>query len=183
VAQSDSGKSTVTLNLVRQNWDYLSDDTVLLRDTEAGIQAYSFRRNFCVDPEAVEYFPELAGQDWPSSLSDRMKWQVSVDDIYPGQFRSLCDPRVILLPKIVDEPRSRVAPADTKTALTALMKQSAFFLTPDRKVARHHLNVLRRLLDQSELYHLYAGRDARDDPNAVDILLRPLLKEWEKPRE
>jgi len=179
VAQSDSGKSTAALNLVRSGWGYLSDDTVLLRQVGGQAQAYSFRRNFCVDPDATEYFPELMGGSWPSSLSDTSKWQVDLEEVYPGQFQPRCTPRILLLPEIVDASRSRVEPADPKTALSVLLTQGAFFLVPNRDLANRHLDVLGTLTRQVKTYHLQAGRDARDDPDALDALLQPLVDEHE----
>lgn len=175
VAQSDSGKSTATFNLVRRGWNYLSDDTVLLRLADEHARAYSFRRNFCVDPEAARHFPELRDQAWSSSLSDAQKWQVDVDRLYPGQFVATCDPALIVLPTIAETAESRIEPVPTKAVFTELITQGSFFLTPDREVATRHVTVLQALLRQSRTYRLHAGRDARDDPSVLHNLLAPLV--------
>lgn len=175
VAQSDSGKSTTTLNLVRHGWHYLSDDTVLLRPVGDRVQAHSFRRNFCVDPDATAHFPELAGHDWPPSLSDATKWQVDVELIYPGQFTPTCTPHLLVLPEIADAPESRVEPVDAKVALAQLLDQGAFFLTPDRSIASRHLDLFSQLIDQTRTYRLHAGRDLLEDDRTIHALLAPLL--------
>ena len=176
VAQSDSGKSTATMNLVRQGWSYLSDDTVLLRETGDRVEAHSFRRNFCVDPEATALFPELADQDWPASLSDADKWQVDIDALYPNQYAPIATPRVLILPEIVDAPVSRVEPVDAKETLATLIDQGALFLTPDPSVARQHLEVFRRLIEQTHAYRLHAGRDLLASSDRIHALLAPLLE-------
>jgi hypothetical protein len=176
VAQSDSGKSTATMNLVRQGWDYLSDDTVLLRTESERARAYSFRRNFCVDPDATALFPELARREWPASLSDATKWQVDVDALFPGQYAPTAIPRVLVLPQITSAPKSRIEPVDAKTVLGHLIEQGALFLTPDPAVAEQHLNVFRRLIQQSQTYRLYAARDLLDKPHRTHELLAPLLR-------
>lgn len=175
VAQSDSGKSTVTLHLVRQGWHYLSDDTVLLRSVGDRVQAHAFRRHCCVDPDAADLFPALAAYDWPPSLSDTTKWQVDVDRLYPGQRAPTCTPRALVLPTIVDAAASRVEPVAAKVALAQLIDQGALFLTPDPRIASRQLEVFRQLIDQSQAYRLHAGRDLRDDPRAAHALLAPLL--------
>lgn len=175
VAESDSGKSTAALNLVREGWNYLSDDTVLLRAGAGSIRAFSFRRNFCVDPEATAHFPEMADHDWPASMSDTTKWQVDVGQLYSGQFAATCVPRVLILPHLVDAATSTLAPAEAKTALGRLINQGDLFLTPDPDVARRHLDVFRRLIDQTDIYHLAAGRDLLEKPAATSQLLTPLL--------
>lgn len=175
VAQSDSGKSTATLNLVRQGWHYLSDDTVLLRAVGDRVQAHSFRRNFCVDPDATTYFPELAEPEWPASLSDTTKWQVDIEQIYPGQFTPTCTPRLLVLPEIADAPESHVEPVDAKVALAQLIDQGALFLTPDPAIANRHLDLLGQLIDQTRTYRLHAGQDLLDDARLIHTLLAPLL--------
>lgn len=175
VAQSDSGKSTATLNLVRKGWDYLSDDTVLLHGEDNCARAHSFRRNFCVDPDATTLFPELARRDWPASLSDATKWQVDIDALFPDQYAPTAVPRVLVLPEIAGESKSRVEPVDAKTVLGQLIDQGALFLTPDPAVAQQQLSVFRRLIQQSQAYRLHAGRDLLDKPHRTHELLAPLL--------
>lgn len=176
VAESDSGKSTATLNLVRQGWRYLSDDTVLLRAANEGVHAFSFRRNFCVDPDATAHFPELDGPDWPASLSDASKWQIDMERLYPGQFAPTCMPRALVLPEIADAPTSRVEPVDAKVALARLIDQGALFLTPDPALANRHLEVFRRLIRQTRAVRLRAGRDVLERPRRLHGLLAPLLR-------
>jgi hypothetical protein len=181
VAESDSGKSTATLNLVRQGWAYLSDDTVLLHTVGHRVLAHSFRRNFCVDPEATTLFPELADHDWPTSLSDATKWQVDIDALYPGQFTPTTTPRILIAPDITEGPKSRLEPMDAKAALGQLIDQGALFLTPDPTVARRHLEVFRQLVQQAHAYRLHAGRDLLDRPDRIHALLAPLLRDASAP--
>lgn len=174
-AESDSGKSTTALNLVRQGWSYLSDDTVLLREEDDRVQACSFRTDFCVDPEAADLFPALADTDWPPSLSDTSKWRVDGQAVFPGQFTPTCVPRVLVVPSIVDRDTSTLTPADQKDVLGALFRQGALSMIPDRAVAEQHLNLLKRLTHQADAYYLEAGRDALDTPEVLDRLLAPTL--------
>lgn len=174
-AQSGQGKTTITLSLLRHGWAALSDDTVLLRAEDDRVNAHSFRRSLCVGSGAAEPFPELDGPDWPRSLSDASKWRVEIDQLYPGQSASVCTPRLLVLPTIVDAPMSRIEPIGIKPALEQLLRQTAFFLTPAPRVADRHLAVLRRLVNQSWTYRLHAGRDILNDPRTVHTLLAPLL--------
>lgn len=177
IADSDSGKSTAALNLVRQGWSYLSDDTVLLQAEGASVRASSFRKDFCIDPEAVELSPELAGHDWPPSPSDTSKWRVDLSTLYPGQFVEQCIPRVLILPEIVDAPESSLGPMNPTIMLGHLAHQSALLLTPDPQIAGQHFELLKRLIDQSGLYRLRAGRNVLVNPAKIDRLLTPLLPE------
>lgn len=174
-ASSDSGKSTTTLNLVRQGWSYLSDDTVLLRAEGGCARAYSFRTDFCVDPEAAELFPELDNEEWPPSLSDATKWRIDGAAVFPGQFRPTCVPRVLIVPSIADRPESTLTPLDRTDVLGVLFRQGALSLTPNRTVATRQLEVLKQLVHQTDVYRLDAGRDALDAPEVLDHLMTSTL--------
>lgn len=180
-AKSGSGKSTAALSLVRNGWEYLSDDTVLLRPEGGRITAYSFRRAFCVDPGTTAHFPELADGDWPPALSNPQKWQIHLEEVYPGTSAPSCTPTVIVLPDLVDARESHVEPAATKAVLEQLISEGAFFLAPDSDVADRHLAVLRRLIDQSQAYRLHAGRDVLEAPRTIHTLLVPLLEDTSPP--
>ncbi len=178
VARSGSGKSTSALNLVRAGWEHLSDDTVLLRRNGSdAVEALSFRHDFCVKHSMVEQFPELGSKDWPPSLSDPEKWRVNLDELYPGQFRERCIPRVVLMPTIVDEPQSELKEVPAATVLQHLSNQGGALLTPRQKVVQEHFNVLRDLINQVDCYQLLAGRDAIDEPDATAELVSSVLPE------
>jgi len=174
-AQSGQGKTTITLSLLRHGWSALSDDTVLLRATDNQVVAHPFRRSLCVDPGAADHFSELAGPDWPPSLSDASKWQVDVERLHAGRSASVCTPRLLVLPTIADAPTSRVEPIGSKPALEQLLRQGAFFLSSRPEVADRHLTVLRQLVGQTRTYRLQAGRDVLSDPRTMHTLLNPLL--------
>jgi len=176
-AGSGRGKSTAALSLVRDGWQCLSDDSVLLRSGDNQIRAYSYRPEFCVDPSMAAHFPELDDPEWSPSLSDPSKWQIDIDRIYPGQSIPACVPRLVVLPKIADAEKSAVEPVAVKPALEALIDQGAFLLTPDPTVADRHLTILRRLIRQSRTYRLHAGRDVLETSHALHGLLTPLLEE------
>ena len=176
-ARSGSGKSTAALSLVRNGWAYLSDDTVLLRSEDDRMKAYSFRQDFCVDPDTAAHFPELNESEWPPALSNSAKWQIDVEEVYPGQSAEACTPRLLVLPHLAETAESRIEPVGTKPVLEQLISQGAFFLAPNSDVADRHLAVLRRLIDQSRTYRLYAGQDALDEPRTIHTLLAPLLED------
>ncbi|MFB6230875.1 MAG: hypothetical protein ABEL04_06935, partial [Salinibacter sp.] len=145
-AGSGSGKSTAALSLVRNGWGYLSDDTVLLRSEDGWIRAYSFRRDFCVDPSLKAHFPELDDPEWPPAPNDASKWRVDPSQIYPGHPAAACTPSLVVLPTLADAPESHVEPVGTRSALEELLNQGGFFLAPGSDAADRHLTVLRQLV-------------------------------------
>jgi hypothetical protein len=176
-ADSGHGKTTTALSLVRKGWGYLSDDTVLLHPEDGKIRAYSFRRDFCVDPGLTAHFPKLDGPEWPPAPNDASKWRVDPSQIYPGHPTATCTPALVVLPTLADAAQSHVEPVGTKPALEQLLNQGGFFLAPGSDTAGRHLTVLRRLIGQARTYRLHAGRDILEDPHAAHTLLAPLLKD------
>lgn len=182
VAQSGSGKSTTTLNLVRAGWQHLSDDTVLLRrlpEAVAGdrVEALSFRHDFCIKHEMVAQFPALGAHAWPPSMSDPAKWRVDPDVLYPGQFVPRCRPRLVLLPEIVDAATSRLEPIRSATVLQHLSTQAGALLTPRPHIVQKHLRLLSDLMQQVTCLRFLAGRDALTDPEASATLIGNALQE------
>lgn len=172
-AAADSGKSTLTLRLVQRGWDYLSDDTVLLRPDPKGVEVLGMRAHFSLDPDAEALFPGLsAGRE--ASLLKEEKWAVNVEALHPDRRAEVCRPAVLVFPHIVDAPKSTLVPVSKPEAFGALLAQSSLARVKLDYVAEH-LDTLGRLAADTLGYRLYAGRDLLSDPDRADALLAPLL--------
>ena len=90
VAASDGGKSTLAFSLVRQGWSYLSDDSLLLSRQSDGVAAHALRRDFCLDAEAVRYFPDIAAHWEPCPLTDGAKQRLDMSTCYAAQRLAAC---------------------------------------------------------------------------------------------
>ncbi len=174
-ADSDSGKSTSALALLRRGWGHVTDDALLLNEDQDGVVAFTFRRDLCIDPDAAEHFPELGGRTWPSSLSDPAKWRVDIEALYPGLHVPSCRPTVVLFPTVRAARRSRLVPVSSMAAFRRLMVHTAPMDMPDPTGLRHHVHVLGRLVAQTDAYELEAGADVFDDPAAFDAVLTGAL--------
>lgn len=174
IGESDTGKSTLTMTLVRSGWRYLSDDSIFLcPNGDEPIEAIPFRRDFGFDADAEEIFPELRGAS-ASQLTDAQKRRVRMDALYPGQFLERCIPRVMVFPRVDPRADSRIEAIRPTEALRRLMTQSSF-VDMDAELARHQMEVLQRTIRQCRCVALVAGADLKGAPEAADALLRPLL--------
>jgi hypothetical protein len=173
VAESDCGKSTMAYGLLREGWQYLSDDTVLLTPTASGVEAVGFRRNFGLDAISHTIFPELATVAYPQ-LNDPEKWCIPIDQIYPGQYAERSQPNILLFPQIVDRPTSELVRVGVLEALGHLMQQSALLMW-GADLITSHLAVLQRLVHQTRSYKLLAGRDLLENPSHLTRLLDTVL--------
>jgi hypothetical protein len=173
VGAPGSGKSTLALGLLRQGWGYLSDDAVLLRLRADTVEAIGCRRDAYVNAEeAVRYADLPCGEEVPDGLG-KSKRRLYIAAAYPGRVTPACVPRVLLLPQIVDAPRSTLRAIERNQTLRQILTQSGPQLF-DRITMDAHLTALTRLLQQAVSYELQAGRDLYTQPQTLTDLMSGL---------
>lgn len=170
IGESGSGKSSLSLSLVRQGWHYLSDDVLLLRPSMDGVEVLSFRKRFYVDTVLIHHYPEITPHLLEPSNDGDTKQLLDVESVYPDQFSPNCLPKVLIFTSIVPHSESKLVPIDRTSALVKLMKQSAtlFF---NRALIREHTEVLKKLLYQTVSYQLLAGIDLWKNPAKISEVL------------
>ncbi len=179
VADSDNGKSTLACSLVRQGWRYLSDDSIFLRGHDHALEALAFRKDLLLDPEAEDYFPDVAAHWTPSHVADSSKRLLNVAAVYPSRTTLGTIPNVLIFPQIANTAQSELVPLDKASALHHLVRQS-LVVTFEPAMATLHLSVLTRLLGQVRSYQLNAGRDVLDQPYRVALQLAELAPQTER---
>jgi hypothetical protein len=172
VGASGSGKSTLAIGLIRQGWRYLSDDAVLLRyGSQGGVEALACRRSFYIDAARSHDYSDLSlGEEKPDSNGGQRR-TIGIDEAYPDQYVPRCVPRVVIFPQIKRQDQSRLKPIDSVRALGFLLAQSAPQLF-DRSTMARHLELLKKLLQQTETYELNAGSDLYREPAKLVDLIR-----------
>jgi hypothetical protein len=170
VGASGSGKSTLAIGLIQEGWKYLSDDAVLLRSGSEGIQALACRRSFYIDAAASADYSDLwLAEEEPDSTGGQRR-RVAIEQAYPGQYVSQCFPHILVFPQIVRQHQSALKRIDNVRALRFLLAQSAPQLF-DRSTMAQHLELLKRLVQQTQIYELKAGADLYRDPaKLIDLI-------------
>jgi hypothetical protein len=170
IGPSGSGKSTLALGLIRQGWRYLSDDAVLLRSRADAVEALALRKYFYIDADAAVSAGELPmGEEAPDNAG-RPRRRVCLEEVYPAQYMAKCVPQVLLFSRIVPDSESTLLPLDQVCALRHLLAGSGPQLF-DRATMAQHLEVLKRLVQQTATYELRAGRDLYRDSMTLTGLL------------
>jgi len=166
LGESNSGKSSIALSLVHQGWHYASDDSLLLMYNGNNAEVLSFRKNFYIDPEVASKYPELDSHFSSENDTDGCKRFLDLDQMYPNQFQASIVPKILIFSKITPDKKSALQPLTKGRALSNLLKQSIsiFF---NRQVVDEHLNVLKRLVLQTDCYQLLAGRDLYNEPGEI----------------
>ena len=177
IGPSGSSKSTLAIGLIRHGWRYLSDDAVLLRSHLEKVEALALRKHFYVDADQAPSSGELPlGEEVPDTAG-RQRRRVHLEDAYSGQLVGQCLPYVLLFSRIVPQAQSSLVPIDRIDALRRLLAGSGPQLF-DKDTMTRHLEVLKRLVQQTATYELRAGLDLYRDP----MLLMRLLNETEGAR-
>lgn len=179
VGDSGAGKTTLTLSLVQSGWRYIGDDSLLLHQIKpegstAAVTAFPLRRGFACREETVNFFPQLATIAAQSPALLEGKKLLPIEAIAPGATDTVCTPRLLLFPKIVEGSESQLLPLDEASALTLLMRQSTGILR-DRASAAAQIGVLKELVQQSLCYEFHGGTDVYKTPATVADRLSTLL--------
>ncbi|MGE3909580.1 MAG: hypothetical protein AB7K36_09525, partial [Chloroflexota bacterium] len=171
-----SGKTTLTLALVREGWQFVADDAIVLRPAAAGhIDALAVRRSLSCGLETARQFSELrAASDLDTPETDG-KLLLDLDAIYPGRSCHACVPRLVIFPEIGQESQSTLLPLDQTHAFQLLLGQMSI-ATRNRARAADQLRTLRQLLAQTAWYRMQLGRDVHSDTRRVGHLLGRALQ-------
>ncbi len=170
IGPPSSGKSTLALGLIRHGWRYLSDDAVLLRSQAAEAEALALRKHFYIDADAARSVVELPlGEEVPDSTG-RLRRRVCLEETCAERYAPACFPQVLLFSHIVPQAQSSLVPLDQVDALRRLLPASGPQLF-ERKWMNPHLEVLKRLIQQTASYELQAGLDLYRDPTTLVRLL------------
>jgi hypothetical protein len=165
-----SGKTTLTLGMVRLGWKLLSDDANVLYDTPQGIFAHALRRGLSCTEGTLEHFPELsAAADESPNLSDGKKL-IDIESLIPESFTPRCMPKVLLFPEITSERTSQLISIGDTEAMIALVEQSPGIMTYHHLIVKQ-MGVLNSLLPQTRSYRMLLGSDLFDSPETVSDLL------------
>jgi len=170
VGAPGSGKSTLAIGLIREGWKYLSDDAVLLSYESEAVHAMALRRSFYIDAVRSSDYSDLPlGEEAPDSNGGKRR-RIGIHEAFTEQYVSRCLPHILIFPRIKRQEQSALKPLDSVSALQILLAQSAPQLF-DRSTMAGHLEVLKRLLQQTEKYELKTGTDLYHEPaKLVDLL-------------
>ena len=174
--QSGTGKSTLTVALVRQGWSYLSDDFVFLRSSpDRSIGAVALKRECKIAVNMIKVFPELDPlSDIQSREMEGDKRLVDLDLFYPGSFRDTIVPARCFFPMLIPEGESGVFPLRPSETLARLMSCSPTAHFPP--LAEANADILKAFTRQARGWEVLIGPDRSGDPAAAAALIIDALR-------
>jgi len=109
------------------------------------------------------------GEEAPDSNGGKRR-RIGIYERFTERYVNRCLPHILIFPQIKRQEQSALKSLDRVSALRILLAQSAPQLF-DRSTMSGHLEVLKRLLQQTEVYELHAGIDLYRQPaKLVDLL-------------
>jgi hypothetical protein len=153
---SGSGKSTLTAALVRDGWDFLSDDTVFVARQSGAISAWGFSDEIDCSDDTAGMFAELRHLVGEPTLPGRGKHPVDVEEAFGVLPVPACRPHALVLPAISGERRSVLTAVSASYALRELAPN---VLLTQRAATQAHFDVLAELVREVPCYKLATGTD------------------------
>ncbi len=160
VGDARSGKSTTCASLVTLGWDYLTDDQLVLSDSEGAVVATGWLRPFHLD------------EGWATGQATGLRRTVLAGWLGPGRWRPSAPVAGLLLPLVEPERPTQLTPLSPAEALAGLVRQSPWLLA-DRVAATTVLGILRGAAGHPA-YRLRLGLDAYQDPERLVACLLAL---------
>jgi hypothetical protein len=155
-----SGKTTLSLALLRGGFKYLSDDRPFIREKPGGFELLAFPEVLDVTEETIANFPEVSSLPDGAFTRGLRKRRFRVEELYPGSIVDSCTPRVLVALNIVDEERSRLMPISKIEAAHSLLPQS--LVVTDEGTAERQFHLLCELVESLDCYRLDFARDFLD---------------------
>ena len=153
---SGAGKSTLTAALVRDGWDFLSDDMVFVARQAGTISAWGFSDEIDCSDNTAGMFAELRHLVGEPTLAGRDKHPVDVEEAFGVLPVSACRPHALVLPTISGERKSVLTAVSASYALRELAPN---VLLTQPAATQAHLDMLAELVREVPCYSLATGTD------------------------
>jgi hypothetical protein len=129
VGSGGSGKSTSSVASFLEGFDFLSDDFVALAQTETGqMVGHSLYANCLIANDHISRFPALAEIAHKPNHDIEHKSVAYLSDHPGGRFARETPISAVILPRVVDQPRTTYRPAKSMEAMLALAPSSIIIL-------------------------------------------------------
>ncbi|MBM3248184.1 MAG: hypothetical protein FJZ10_02020 [Candidatus Omnitrophica bacterium] len=167
-----SGKSIVSLSLVRKGYKYLTDDDTFLRQKGGIVECFAFYCSLKIKDGLVRFFPEMKKKYLKPIRQDK-KQRVDLKKLYPNSFQEKAIPKVIIFPCFSAHLKTGIYPVDKRYVLRRLIEDKfRVFQGKYEDVSRLHFQALSNLVNKTKTYKLiYKDQDIDIIPELMGKLL------------
>ncbi len=167
-ADQESGKTTTVAGLLREGFEYVTDEAVAIRPEDCAIEP--FPKSLSLDAGSWSLFPDCR----PTTHTGWMtQWQVPAKALGAGVLAGLAaPPRIIVFPRYVAGARTALEPVTRGEAVQELARMTFHF----RRHPQRNLAVLRRVAARARAARLVIG-SLDEAVEAVESMVSDTLME------
>ncbi|MDQ6824961.1 MAG: hypothetical protein M3007_05795, partial [Candidatus Eremiobacteraeota bacterium] len=174
-AASGGGKSTLTAAMMRQGWNSLGDDKLLLRINDGKSEVAALLHTFNLHPKTSQWFPEVGELErLPTYSIWTEKRKVRMSDIWPGRIATQGSPtHLVLLDRKVEFTGIEVDPLPPAEIFSTLLRQVV--IPKDRVSAGAIVSAILTTAKTLRGVRVRIGKDAYHDAKCIRTLEAALL--------
>ncbi len=178
---SHSGKTTLSLALIKEGYRFLSDDTVFIKSATDSLEASMFLSRDLTIREKTGFISRILSETKENyrlkPSSDKKSVLLELAGIWQEQRVNRINLHKIIFPKITKQAKTKLLAIDQKQAFLLLMKNEELFAAGDAILIKKNLNFFKRISSLKERYILFLGRDALASSEIIPRILDTLKKE------
>lgn len=174
VGSGGSGKSTSSVASFLEGFDFLSDDFVALaQGKDGGLTGHSLYATCLIANDHISRFPALAAIAHKPNHEIEHKSVAYLSDHPGGRFATETPISAVVLPRVIDQPRTTFRPAKPMEAMLALAPSSIIILPG---AAPRSLDKLGDLVTTVPSFWLELGHDVGDIGPTVRRISREIAR-------
>ncbi|MBM3148934.1 MAG: hypothetical protein FJZ94_04110 [Chloroflexi bacterium] len=167
-----SGKTTFVLHLVREGFEFLSDDRCFLRKSGSDVEMLSFPEQVRVYLPNVFAFPEFQFLQEEHDGGQNGKVGFEIERVYPDRSIDRCDLAAVVFPRWAPTKKSMLETIPPPQALVELLPLTLETFFPE--TTRSHFRLIGDLVQTVPCFSLYMGSDSQMWCEIVKGLLQEL---------
>lgn len=154
IGRKGRGKSTLSIDLLDNGFDFLSDDRCFLKEHDCGIEVTGFHEAVRFFPSNMEHIRPLRGVD---NGGPGMKTQLYLDKYYPDRMVRRTNLHCIIFPYWSPETKSSLEPVSSGDMLKELLPSTMMCLDPEISSSHFEFNCM--LAEKIPAARLFMGYD------------------------
>lgn len=156
-AKTGSGKSTTTLSLLLENFEFLSDDVTFIRERDGKPELLCFPEPVQMWEESYNFFPQIKARLSKKHSCKFRKQSFLVEEMFPKQLREAVLADYLFLPSVDKGGKCRIEPISQKEALVELIPQGLITVNP--RIVKKNLSLLSCIVRSCQCFRLFLGKD------------------------
>ena len=172
-AKRSSGKTTTILNLVKNGFSFMGDDTVFYYKRSKKIRILAFPRQINITMHSTKFFPEYKRyfKDIKHLSSKKYKVRLPVEKVLKGsKITRESIPSHIMIPRLrTGRKKTEVIPVSVKQAFLELFPQGIYLF--DKHITSSQLEMLEQMCSHTSNFIINIGSDFEALPDIIKSCL------------